>query len=69
MSYQYTQPAYTHRFGLTIEVQTPHGLRSGSSVIETSAWESGNWGPIEARGIRRDFKVVPYSSILTTVKI
>ncbi len=54
--YLYTQPAYTHRFRLTIEVQTPDGLRSGSSVIETSAWESGNWGPIEARGIRRDFK-------------
>jgi hypothetical protein len=54
--YLYTQPAYTHRFRLTIEVQTPDGLRSGSSVIETSAWESGNWGPTEARGIRRDFK-------------
>jgi hypothetical protein len=54
--YLYTQPAYSHRFRLTIEVQTPSGLRSGSSVIETTAWESGNWGPIETRGIRRDYK-------------
>ncbi|KJC40027.1 hypothetical protein [Bradyrhizobium sp. LTSP857] len=54
--YLWTQPAYTHRIRLTIEVQTPDGIRSGSSVIETSTWESGNWGPIEARGIRRDFK-------------
>jgi len=54
--YLYTQPSYTHRFRLTIEIQTPQGVKSGSSVIETSAWESGNWGPIEARGIRRDFR-------------
>ena len=54
--YLCTQPAYTHRFRLTIEVETPDGIKTGSSVIETSAWESGNWGPIEARGIRRDFK-------------
>ena len=54
--YLYTQSASTQRFRMTIEVQTPGGLRSGSSVIETSAWESGNWGPIEARGVRRDFK-------------
>jgi hypothetical protein len=54
--YLWTQPAYTHRFRLTIEVETPDGIKTGSSVIETSAWESGNWGPIEARGIRRDFR-------------
>ena len=54
--YVYTQPAYTHRFRLTIEVQTPDGIKSGSSVIETSAWESGNWGLVEARGICRDFR-------------
>ncbi|SRR6266404_6333172 len=54
--YLCTQPAYTHRFRLTIEVETPDGIKTSSSVIETSAWESGNWGPIEARGIRRDFK-------------
>ena len=27
-------PAYTHRVRLTIEVQTPDGIKSGSSVIE-----------------------------------
>jgi hypothetical protein len=52
--YLYAQPAYTHRFRLTVEVQTPSGVKSGSSVIETSAWESGNW--TEARGVRTDFK-------------
>lgn len=45
--------AYTNRFRLTIEVDTPDGLKSGSSVIETRAWE-GNWGPMEARGVRAD---------------
>jgi hypothetical protein len=54
--YLYTQPSYTHRFRLTIEVETPDGVKTGSSVIETSTWESGNWGPVEARGIRRDFR-------------
>ncbi|KJC41136.1 hypothetical protein UB31_16830 [Bradyrhizobium sp. LTSP849] len=54
--YLWVQPAYTHRVRLTIEFQTPDGIKSGSSVIETSTWESGNWGPAEARGIRSDFK-------------
>jgi hypothetical protein len=54
--YLYGQSTYTQRFRLTIDVQTPDGTKSGSSVIETSAWESGEWGPPEARGIRRSFK-------------
>lgn len=29
-------PVYTTRFRLTVEVETPQGLKSGSSVIETS---------------------------------
>jgi hypothetical protein len=29
-------PTYTHRFRLTIEIDTPEGVRSGSSVIEVS---------------------------------
>lgn len=29
-------PTYTHRYRLTIEIDTPDGLRSGSSVIEVS---------------------------------
>lgn len=54
--YLYSQSVYSNRFRLTLEVQTPHGIKSGSSVIETSAWESGAWGPAEARGIRRSLK-------------
>jgi hypothetical protein len=49
-------PDYTNRFRLTIEIETPDGVRSGSSVIETRVWESGNWGPVEARGIRTSAK-------------
>jgi hypothetical protein len=49
-------PDYTNRFRLTIEVETPDGIKSGSSVIETTFWESGNWGPVEARGVRSKAK-------------
>jgi hypothetical protein len=31
----------SYRFRLTVEVDTPEGLRSGSSVIQISRWESG----------------------------
>lgn len=54
--YLWAQPYYKNRFRLTIEVETPEGVKTGSSVIEASTWESGNWGPIEARGIRSDFR-------------
>ena len=37
-------PNYTNRFRLTIEVQTPDGIRSGSSVIETTFFKSGDSG-------------------------
>jgi hypothetical protein len=47
-------PSYTNRFRLTIEIDTPDGIKSGSSVIETTKWESGGWGPIEARGVRAE---------------
>jgi hypothetical protein len=45
-------PNYTNRFRLTIEIETPDGIKAGSSVIETTFWESGSWGPVEARGVR-----------------
>lgn len=48
----YVWPPYTNRFRVTIEVDTPDGIRSGSSVIETTYFESGDWGPVEARGVR-----------------
>lgn len=47
-------PPYTNRFRLTIEVQTPDGIKSGSSVIQTTYWESGGWGPVEASGVRAE---------------
>jgi hypothetical protein len=47
-------PDHTSRFRLTIEVETPDGIKSGSSVIETTFWESAGWGPIEARGVRAE---------------
>jgi hypothetical protein len=31
---------HSYRYRLTVEVETPHGLRTGSSVIESRAWES-----------------------------
>lgn len=47
---------YSNRFRVTIEVDTPDGIKSGSSVWETEVFESGCWGPVEACGIRRTAK-------------
>jgi hypothetical protein len=45
-------PVYSYRYRLTIEVETPDGLKSGSSVIETSIEDrSDTWGPPSARGL------------------
>ena len=41
--------AETYRYRITVEVETPQGLRSGSSVWETSAWQGTG---IPDRGIR-----------------
>ncbi|MBX9829242.1 MAG: hypothetical protein K2Y27_30180 [Xanthobacteraceae bacterium] len=56
VGYHFIFPEYTNRFRLVIEVETPEGLKSGSSVIQTSFWESGGWGPVEARGVRGEAK-------------
>ena len=57
IAYLYLQGGInTQRFRLTIDIETPEGIKSGSSVIETSTWESGGWGPTEAQGIRRSFR-------------
>ena len=48
----YVWPPYTNRFRVTIEVDTPDGIKSGSSVLETTYFESGCWGPVEACGVR-----------------
>jgi len=42
---------YTYRYRLTIEVMTPDGLRSGSSVLEVRSSET-TVGLIEMRGVR-----------------
>lgn len=42
---------YTYRYRLTIEVVTPDGLRSGSSVLEVRSSET-TVGLIEMRGVR-----------------
>jgi hypothetical protein len=38
-------PTYTHRYRLTVEVDTPEGVRSGSSVIEV-ARSDVSWFPL-----------------------
>lgn len=45
------------RYRLTVEVETPEGLRTGSSVIEVDVSQTGEkaWATSEARGLR--FKV------------
>ena len=53
LTYHILFPAYTNRFRLTIEVETPDGLKSGSSVIQTRFWASGCWLP-EACGLRTE---------------
>ncbi len=44
-------PSFTYRYRLTIEVDTPQGLKSGSSVIETTLTNNHGikWLPYEAR--------------------
>jgi hypothetical protein len=34
VAYNLAYPTYSHRYRLTIEVETPEGLKTGSSVIE-----------------------------------
>jgi hypothetical protein len=47
-------PTYTHRYRLTVEVDTPDGVRSGSSVIEVLRSDMG-WFPF-SQGLY-DFRV------------
>jgi hypothetical protein len=48
----YLWPSHSSRFRVTLEVDTPDGLKSGSSVWETEVVESGCWGPVEACKLR-----------------
>lgn len=47
------QRSETYRYRMTVEVETPQGLRTGSSVIEVSLTQTGkdSWAPPEARGV------------------
>ena len=40
-----TAQTYVHRFRLTIEVDTPSGLKSGSSVLESAWGLKADWIP------------------------
>lgn len=51
-AYAVLDAEYRERFKLTIEIETPQGVKSGSSVIETIVWERPDWGPPEMRGLR-----------------
>lgn len=44
------------RYRLTVEVDTPAGLKSGSSVIEVRAVKNPDWLTPEGRGYRYSFK-------------
>jgi len=42
--YQSNYPTCTFRYKLTAEVNTPDGVKTGSSVIEVSYSHNGDWG-------------------------
>jgi hypothetical protein len=46
------------RFRMTVEVDTPQGVKSGSSVIEVRVFDGtkAGWGPMEARTVRTEMK-------------
>ena len=48
-----SQQLPTYRYRMTVEVETPEGLKTGSSVIEVKTWNNGKGFPgPEAGGIR-----------------
>jgi hypothetical protein len=49
--YMASGPTFTYRYRLTIEVDTPHGPKSGSSVVETTLQNNHEvkWAPPEAQ--------------------
>ncbi len=42
--------SYTHRYRLTLEVDTPEGIKRGSSVIQVSTRNKASWLP-QTRGV------------------
>ncbi len=45
-------PAYRYR--LTVEVDTPEGLKSGSSVIEVTSSRAPDWMPVDGGGVAKE---------------
>jgi len=41
--YKYSYPSYTYRYKMTVEVDTPDGVKSGSSVIEVHTTQIPQW--------------------------
>ncbi len=41
--YKLTYPTYTYRYRMTVEVNTPEGVKSGSSVIEVTTIQWPKW--------------------------
>ena len=50
------RPSEELRYRLTVEVETPQGLRTGSSVIEVRGVRNPDWVNPEGRGTRSSFK-------------
>ncbi len=50
------RPSEELRFRLTVEVDTPEGLKSGSSVIEVRGVQNPGWVNPEGRGTRSSYK-------------
>ena len=43
VAWQLATPTYTYRYRLTVEVNTPEGVKSGSSVIQVSTEKMPDW--------------------------
>ncbi|MBU6338394.1 MAG: hypothetical protein KGQ36_00250 [Rickettsiales bacterium] len=49
-----TYPSYTYRYKMTVEVETPEGLKSGSSVIEVHTEQWNSWMTMLSNGYNGD---------------
>lgn len=45
--------SYTYRYRIVVEALVNNEVKSGSSVVEVTTWDSGGWGFSEAAGIRQ----------------
>lgn len=56
MIWSCSRPSQELRYRLTVEVETPQGLRTGSSVIEVRGVKNPDWVNPEGRGTRSSFR-------------